>query len=57
MEITLETVYDKIQDLDRKIDESRIKTTQWVVGIFIGAVVIISAIAGVYTSALILLAK
>ena len=43
--------------LERKVDESRIKTVQWVVGIFVGAIVIISTLGGVYISATMLLAR
>ena len=43
--------------LERKVDESRIKTVQWVVGIFVGAIVIISTLGSVYISATMLLAR
>ena len=57
MEITLETLYTELQalrqevvDSRKEVVDSRIKTTQWVVGIFVGAIVTIASIIGVYTA-------
>ena len=44
----------RFEFLERKVDESRIRTTQWVVGIFIGTVVMIPSLGGVYISAMML---
>ena len=39
-----------LQSIRQEIIDARVTTTQWVVGVFIGAVVLIGTVLGVYTA-------
>ena len=43
------------QRLDRRIVESQVKITQWVVGLFIGTAVTMATLTGVYINAILLM--
>lgn len=58
MEITLKTLHDDVQNLKGKVEnlqdyvaEMRVSNTRWMVGLFIGGVVLFATIVGVYTGA------
>lgn len=58
MEITLKTLHDDVQNLKGKVEnlqdyvaEMRVSNIRWMIGLFIGGVVLFATIVGVYTGA------
>ncbi len=54
MEITLKTLHDDVRNLEKRLLHIETNTTRWMVGLFIGGVVLFATIVGVYTSAVII---
>ncbi len=59
MEITLEVLYQELEKVNHRIDglkkgmvANQVTTIKWVVGIFVGTVVMVSSTVGVYTAIL-----
>ena len=61
MEITLETLYQEQQrlarDFEQKLSETRTSIIQWVVGLFIGAIIVIGASVALATTAVLLVTR
>ena len=58
MEITLKTLHNDMQNLERKMQDSiaevKTNTARWMVGLFIGGVALFATIVGVYAGAVLI---
>ena len=50
MKITLETLYQAQQRLEREIVATRNDMIKWVVGLFIGTIIVITSSVGLYSA-------
>lgn len=48
-----EGLNQKVEDLSQKVEQAVISMVKWVVGLFVGAIIVVTSVVGVYTNALI----